>query len=123
MSTYPRTIVVLGTARNVGKTITSLGIIGKLLSPEQGYRLDEIGYIKPVGQQTLTVDLENGERIEADKDAVVITSLMGTENPGYEYISPVIWRGGLTANFIEQASPGRSHRGAARLAATHSRGV
>jgi hypothetical protein len=106
MSTYPRTIVVLGTARDVGKTITSLGIIGKLLSPEQGYRLDEIGYIKPVGQQTLTVDLENGERIEADKDAVVITSLMGTENPGFEYISPVIWRGGLTATFIEQAAKG-----------------
>lgn len=93
MTSYPRTIVVLGTARNVGKTITSLGIIGKLLSAEQGYSLHEIGYIKPVGQQTLTVDLDNGEHIEADKDAVVITSLMGTDNPGYEYISPVIWRG------------------------------
>jgi len=106
MTSYPRTIVVLGTARNVGKTITSLGIIGKLLSPEQGYQLEEIGYIKPVGQQTLTVDLENGEHIEADKDAVVITSLMNIDNPGYEYISPVIWRGGLTANFIDEASKG-----------------
>ena len=45
MTSYPRTIVVLGTARNVGKTITSLGIIGKLLSAEQGYSLHEIGYI------------------------------------------------------------------------------
>ncbi len=106
MTSYPRTIVVLGTARDVGKTITSLGIIGKLLSAEQGYRLEEIGYIKPVGQQTLTVDLENGQRIEADKDAVVVTSLMRTPNPGYEYISPVIWRGGLTASFIDEAAKG-----------------
>ena len=48
--------------------------------------------ISPVGQQTLTVDLDNGEHIEA-RDAVVITSLMGTDNLGAEYISPVIWRG------------------------------
>lgn len=115
MTSYPRTIVVLGTARDVGKTITSLGIIGKLQSPEQGYKLEEIGYIKPVGQQTLTVDLENGQHIEADKDAVVITSLLGTENPGYEYISPVIWRGGLTASFIDEASKGDPVEGQRKL--------
>lgn len=106
MANYPRTIVVLGTARNVGKTVTSLGIIGKLLGPDQGYSLDEIGYIKPVGQQTLTVEDDKGHLVKADKDAVVITTLMGVDNPGYELISPVIWRGGLTAAFIDEAAAG-----------------
>ena len=98
---YPHTIFVLGTHRNVGKTVTCMGIIAKLLSPEYGYSLDEIGYIKPVGQQTLTVLNGEGMPIQADKDAVVLTSLMGVSCCGYESTSPVIWRGGLTANFID----------------------
>jgi dethiobiotin synthetase len=98
---YPHTIFVLGTHRDVGKTVTCMGIIAKLLSPEYGHTLDDIGYIKPVGQQTLTVLNGEGLPIEADKDAVVLTSLMGVACCGYEKTSPVIWRGGLTASFIE----------------------
>jgi dethiobiotin synthetase len=103
---YPRTIFILGTARDVGKTVTSIGVIGKLLSAEHGYAPHEIGYIKPVGQQTLSVVEEDGTPVEADKDAVVVTSLMGVGNVGFRYLSPVIWQGGLTTSFIQDSITG-----------------
>jgi uncharacterized protein len=103
---YPRTIFIVGTARDVGKTVTSVGVIGKLLSPESGYTLDEIGYVKPVGQQVLTVIDDDGSPIDADKDAVVVTSLLNVRNVGYRHLSPVIWQGGLTASFISDSVDG-----------------
>lgn len=101
---YPQTIFVLGTARDIGKTVTCIGIIAKLLSAEHSYSADEIGYIKPVGQQTLTVLNGEGVPIEADKDAVLITSLMDIQCRGYEKMSPVVWRGGVTASYIDEAA-------------------
>ncbi len=105
-NTYPRTIYIVGTARDVGKTVTSVGLIGKLLAPEHGYALEDIGYIKPVGQQVLTVTDDDGSPIEADKDAVVVTSLLKVRNVGYRHLSPVIWQGGLTASFIADSING-----------------
>jgi dethiobiotin synthetase len=102
---YPPTIFVLGTRQHVGKTVSSLGVIAKLLSPEYGYTIDEIGYMKPVGQEAVTVTNAAGHKIQVDKDAVLITSLMGIKVPCYEVTSPVIWHGGLTADYIDdQAS-------------------
>jgi len=103
---YPQTIFVLGTSRDIGKTVTCVGIIASLLSQEHGYKLDEIGYMKPVGQQTLTVLSGEGVPIQADKDAVLITSLMGIQGHGYEKTSPVVWKGGVTAKFIDDAAKG-----------------
>ncbi|MCD6519502.1 MAG: AAA family ATPase [Anaerolineae bacterium] len=103
---YPPTVFVLGTSRNIGKTVTCIGIIAKLTAPESGYTVDDIGYIKPVGQQTLTVLSGEGVPIEADKDAVLITSLMNIQCHGYEKTSPVVWRGGLTSKYIEEAAQG-----------------
>jgi dethiobiotin synthetase len=100
---YPRTVFVLGTDRNIGKTVTCIGIIAKLLSPSCGYAVEEIGYIKPVGQETLTVLSGAGVPIQADKDAVLITSLMGIQSHGYEKASPVVWRGGVTASYIDES--------------------
>jgi len=108
---YPPTVFVIGTERNIGKTVTCMGIISKLLSPEHGYQLQEIGYIKPVGQQTLTVMNGQGTPIQADKDAVLLTSLLGIECCGYENMSPVVWRDGLTANFIDEAAQADPHQG------------
>ncbi len=108
---YPQTLFVLGTHRNVGKTVTCIGLVAKLLSDEHDYSIDEIGYIKPVGQQTLTVLNNEGVPVQADKDAVVLTTLMGISSPGYEQISPVIWRGGLTASFIDEAAIQGPQRG------------
>lgn len=103
---YPRTIFVLGTARDVGKTVTSVGIIGRLLSSDLGYSPEDVGYIKPVGQQTLTVMDTDGTPVEADKDAVVLTALLEVKNPGFRDLSPVIWRGGLTSSFISDSVSG-----------------
>lgn len=111
MTSFPPTIFVLGTSRDIGKTVTSIGIIAKLISPEHGYRASEIGYIKPVGQQTLTVLNGEGVPIEADKDAVLITSLMNIECHGYEKVSPVVWKGGVTADYIDRAAAGNPLEG------------
>jgi dethiobiotin synthetase len=100
-SQYPPTIFVLGMRQHVGKTVTSIGVIAKLLSPEYGYTVDEIGYIKPVGQESVPVINEEGKVIQVDKDAVLVTSLLGMKVPQYEVTSPVIWHGGLTADFID----------------------
>jgi uncharacterized protein len=106
MAKYPKTVFILGTNRNIGKSVTCIGIICKLLSESMGYTTDEIGYIKPVGQETLTVVDGRGVSIEADKDAVLITSLMGIECPGYDKTSPLVWQSGVTADFIDEAGQG-----------------
>jgi dethiobiotin synthetase len=110
---YPPSVFVLGTDRDIGKTVTSIGIIAKLLEPELGYRIDEIGYIKPVGQQTLTVVSGEGTTIQADKDAVLVTSLMGVQSHGYEQMSPVVWGDGATADYIDGATAGDPRTGRA----------
>jgi len=98
---YPPTIFVLGTQQHVGKTVTCIGVIAKLLSPEYGYRVDQIGYIKPVGQQTVIVKNAEGKPLYVDKDAVLVTSLLEIPIPRYEVTSPVLWLGGLTASYID----------------------
>jgi dethiobiotin synthetase len=110
-SRYPPTLFILGTDRNIGKTVTSIGIISKLSSPEHGYKMEDIGYIKPVGQETVSVLNGAGVTIQADKDAVLLTSLMGIECCGYEKMSPVVWRDGLTATYIDKASTGNPLEG------------
>lgn len=100
-SKFPPTIFVLGMRQHVGKTVTSIGVIAKLLSPEYGYSVDEIGYIKPVGQESVPIINEEGKEIQVDKDAVLVTSLLGMKVPQYEVTSPVIWHGGLTAEYID----------------------
>lgn len=105
-ATYPTTVFVLGTERNIGKTVTSIGIISTLLSTEHGYAIDDIGYIKPVGQQTVKVTGHAGARLDLDKDAVLLTALLGVQCTDLESLSPVVWRGGTTAALIDQAAAG-----------------
>ncbi len=106
MPKYPPTVYVLGTDRNIGKTVTCIGIISNLIASGRGYGVHDVGYIKPVGQQTLTVLNDRGAPIESDKDAVLAVSLLGVEGPGYEYISPVVWADGVTSQYIDEASVG-----------------
>lgn len=103
---YPPTVFILGTDRDIGKTVTCVGIISKLLSPEHGFTMADIGYIKPVGQETVTVVDSKGAPLQADKDAVLVTSLLGMECCGYENMSPVVWRDGLTSAYIDEAAAG-----------------
>ena len=103
---YPTTVFVLGTERNIGKTVTCMGIISKLLSPEHGYAIGDIGYLKPVGQQTVKVVNMKGVTLDVDKDAVLLTTLLNVERTDYADLSPVVWRGGSTAAFIDEAAAG-----------------
>jgi len=59
----------------------------------------------------LSVIDDDGSPIDADKDAVVVTSLLKVRNVGYRHLSPVIWRGGLTASFIADSQDGNALEG------------
>jgi dethiobiotin synthetase len=104
-SGYPPTVYVLGTDRDIGKTVTCIGIISNLIAA-RGYRLGDIGYIKPVGQETLTVLDDYGAPVKADKDAVLAISLLGVDSPGHQYSSPVVWADGVTSQYIDEAAAG-----------------
>jgi uncharacterized protein len=108
---FPPTVFVLGTDRDIGKTVTCIGIIAKLMSAEHGYKVEDIGYIKPVGQETITVLDGKGVPMQADKDAVLVTTLLGIQCGDYAIMSPVVWRDGLTAKYIDEASQDNPSKG------------
>ncbi len=89
----PKIIYIAGSRQHSGKTLASLGILS-LLSND--FPSEQLGYIKPVGQQV--VNLENGETL--DKDAVIIDTF--TEIPALEMekISPVQLPAGFTKGFL-----------------------
>lgn len=85
-----RHIYVAATSQHVGKTTSTLGLVANLL--EQGFNT---GYCKPVGQKSIVV---NG--IQADKDAVLFSEVIGFEiDPNIH--SPVIIGRGVTKEYIE----------------------
>ncbi len=106
-STFPPTFFIIGTDRNIGKTVTSMGIISKLLSPELGFSPEDIGYIKPVGQQTSRIRDHTGNMVEVDKDILLFTELYKLDCANYRAMSPVVWEGGASENFIDAATHGR----------------
>jgi len=99
-SAYPSTLYILGTSQNSGKTVASIGMICKLLSPQYGLCLGDIGFMKPVGQQVVPVP--NGDHMKAERDAVLVTSLMGIASPQYDLVSPLVWTDGRTVSCIDQ---------------------
>jgi dethiobiotin synthetase len=103
---YPPTLFILGTDQDIGKTATSMGIISKLLSPDCGCSPDEIGYIKPVGQQTVMVQSPTEGLVNVDKDVLLIAKFYGLDHRPVKPMSPVVWTGGTTAQFIDAATRG-----------------
>ena len=103
---YPPTLFIIGTDRNIGKTVTSMGIVSKLLSVELGYSPEDIGYIKPLGQQTRPVRGKDGNYLEVDKDILLFTNLYQLDCPDYRAMSPVVWNRGSTEKYIDAASQG-----------------
>ncbi len=88
----PIIIYVAGFRQHAGKTFTSLGLISQLrrfLKPE------EIGYIKPVGQELFT--LPDGRKI--DKDAVIIKEFI-LPTLDMNSVSPVRLGRGVTKKFL-----------------------
>ena len=84
-------VFVAATKQHVGKTSTSLGILSGLTK-----RFDNVGFIKPVGQQHLEV--EGGLRV--DKDVKLAKEFFGLKC-GYEHMSPVVIPSGYTKKFID----------------------
>lgn len=85
-------VYIAGFRQHAGKTTTSIGMIyslSKIFSP------DDIGYIKPVGQET--VEIENGKKI--DKDAAVIKKFC-LPNLDLQYVSPVQIASGVTKQYL-----------------------
>lgn len=86
-------LYVTGFRQHAGKTVTCLGIISqlkKIMDP------GEIGYIKPVGQELIT--LPNGEIV--DKDAQIIQEFSGIPDLDMSVISPVRLGTGFTKEFL-----------------------
>ncbi len=94
----PTIIYIAGSRQHSGKTVTSLGLLS-LLNRE--YPSDQLGYIKPVGQEV--VNLSTGKTL--DKDAVIIDAFTEVPALDMEVISPVQLPSGFTKNFL--SSPGQ----------------
>jgi dethiobiotin synthetase len=103
---YPPTLFILGTDQDIGKTATSMGIISKLLSPDCSCSPDDVGYIKPVGQQTVVVQSPNEGPVTVDKDVLLVTKFYGLDHRLVQPMSPVVWGSGATAEFIDKATRG-----------------
>ncbi len=90
-----KVVYIAGFRQHAGKTLTSLGIISQLL---KRFKPEEIGYIKPVGQEL--VKLPDGTKI--DKDATIIQKFV---LPGIDmkYVSPVRLGSGVTKEYLKSS--------------------
>jgi len=88
-------IFIAATGQNVGKTTTCLGLISGLRK-----RFANVGFIKPVGQQHITIK----ENIKVDKDVVLFHEVFQLDSL-YEDMSPVIVPPGLTKKYLDRKLP------------------
>lgn len=91
----PPKLFVAATNQNVGKTMTSLGLMGNLLNQHR-----RVGYIKPVGQRTVAAE---GKQV--DEDALLMEKVYHT-GAELQDMNPVRVGKGFTTAFINE---GRSH--------------
>lgn len=89
----PKIIYVTGFRQHAGKTVTSIGLISLL---KKIIPVEDIGYIKPVGQQL--VDLATG--IKVDKDVRVMEHFSGIPDMDLGMLSPVQLGSGFTKAFL-----------------------
>jgi phosphate acetyltransferase len=86
-----KSIFIAATGQHVGKTTICLGLIAALRK-----RFSSIGFIKPVGQQHVTID---GDTI-VDKDAYLFKNYYGMDSD-WHAMSPVIIPGGFTRRYLD----------------------
>ena len=92
-----RPIFVAATRQHVGKTSVSLALTAGLQK-----RFDKIGFLKPVGQQHLTVKSdETGEEVKVDKDVKLVREHFNLDHLDYSWMSPVIIPPGYTRDYID----------------------
>jgi phosphate acetyltransferase len=86
-----RAIFVASTGQNVGKTTTCLGLLSGLKK-----RFREVGFMKPVGQESLTTD----GGLHVDKDVLLFKEYFQLRDP-YEKMSPLLVPQGFTRQFLD----------------------
>lgn len=96
-----RPIFVAATKQHVGKTTTCLAVLSGLQK-----RFDNVGFLKPVGQQHVKVDIDddddgNKRSIRVDKDVVLIKEHFNLDHIDYRYMSPVIIPKGYTRQYVD----------------------
>ncbi len=89
-----KSIFVVATGQDVGKTTTSLGLVSLLAS--SGYR---VGFLKPVGQQYVMQ-----QDLKIDKDAVLMQSALRVAGALAD-MSPVTVPRGFTEEYIFDRKP------------------
>lgn len=89
----PKVIYISGFRQHAGKTITSLGLISLL---RKVYKPEDIGYIKPVGQELFT--LPDGTK--TDKDTKILQNFL-LPDLDLNLASPVRISSGVTKNFLK----------------------
>jgi hypothetical protein len=88
-------VYVAATRQHVGKTSTSLALLSGLQK-----RFDQVGFMKPVGQQSLQIE-EDGKFVNVDKDAVLVKHHFKLDHLKYKHISPVLIPPGYTRNYLD----------------------
>jgi BioD-like phosphotransacetylase family protein len=88
----PKIIYISGFRQHAGKTTTSLGLISLL---RKIYKPEDIGYIKPVGQELYT--LPNG--MKTDKDTKILQNFL-LPDLDMNAASPVKIPSGVTKTFL-----------------------
>jgi len=92
----PTIIYITGFRQHAGKTVVCLGLLSmlsKIISPEK------LGYLKPVGQELVT--LSDGSKV--DKDAKIIERFGGIPDLDMNYVSPVRLGSGFTKDFLDSS--------------------
>ena len=93
----PTIVYLTGFRQHAGKTVTSLGIISRLLGFLPPSR---IAYLKPVGQELVT--LSDGTQV--DKDAQILGRFSGIEGFDIGAVSPVRLGAGFTQEYLASAN-------------------
>jgi dethiobiotin synthetase len=99
-STPPRRyapVYVAATRQHVGKTTTSLALMSGLLQ-----RFPRVGFLKPVGQQSVQVtDEHTGATLMVDKDAALVKQYFQLDHLSYAHTSPVLIPPGYTRDYLD----------------------
>ena len=85
-------LFIAATYQNMGKTTASLGIFAGLQK-----RLSKVGFIKPVGQQYVTID----SSLSVDKDVVLFHDYFNLEGSFID-MSPIVFTPGTTKALIDE---------------------
>lgn len=95
-SSNPSPVYVAATRQHVGKTSTCLALLSGLQK-----RFNRVGFMKPVGQQSLKVQNKAGDWINIDKDAVLVKEHFGLDHLEYQHTSPVLIPKGYTRDYLD----------------------